>query len=698
MRVLHGILILLFLCAGVPAAAATETYALTGQIWFEGQSNSGGIATDEAGNVYVTTRLNKVQKFSPSGTLLMTLGGNGPGLFGSGTEFGQFDKPLGVAVDGSGTIYVADSGNHRVQKFNAAGGFVTAWGESGPGPGQFFKYLPGIGVDRHGNVFTVDRDFNGHQRVQKFTSTGGFITSWDPPADATYIAIDSADQVYVSTQQGVLVYTPTGALVRSLGAGTYMCGVTVDGADNVYAGEKSQRRIRKFTSSGAEITQWGIAPDDAWGFPGPLDLAADSAGIVYALDDSANRVLQFSPLEPRFTASPVMGLNPLTVQFTDTSPGTPTSWSWDFGDGHTSATQSPSHAYANAGTYSVTLTVTYPGGITKSVTKTNLVNVFQSLHAAYTVGSRIGYAPYTAVFTDQTTGTPTSWHWEFGDGQTSTAKNPVHTYATRGNYTVRLTVSNPYDTKTATKADYIRVLALWNGLIRTEAEDYDYDYPTEGVGYHDITPGNSGGAYRNDDVDITPISTIMKFGYVVTNTAEGEWTRYWVTSPAAVEYDYPLSLRVAGWAAGQTITATVVGMTGSIDISVPNTGSATSYTIVNTMLRLGPGMNIVRFTYHGCAMNFDYFTLDPSGIPVVTPTPTPWPVLTIPGGSGLPTWITVAGKYDDVNGNGRKDFADVVLYFNQMTWIAANEPVEGFDYNGNRRIDFADVVALFNAL
>ena len=59
---------------------------------------------------------------------------------------------------------------------------------------------------------------------------------------------------------------------------------------------------------------------------------------------------------------------------------------------------------------------------------------------------------------------------------------------------------------------------------------------------------------------------------------------------------------------------------------------------------------------------------------------------------------TATGWYDDVNGNGRKDFADVVLYFNQMTWIAANEPVAAFDYNGNGRIDFADVVWLFNHL
>ena len=75
------------------------------------------------------------------------------------------------------------------------------------------------------------------------------------------------------------------------------------------------------------------------------------------------------------------------------------------------------------------------------------------------------------------------------------------------------------------------------------------------------------------------------------------------------------------------------------------------------------------------------------------------PVLpAFPGAAGPPTDTNADALYDDVNGNGRKDFADVVLYFNQMTWIAANEPVAAFDYNGNSRIDFADVVWLFNHL
>ncbi len=82
-----------------------------------------------------------------------------------------------------------------------------------------------------------------------------------------------------------------------------------------------------------------------------------------------------------------------------------------------------------------------------------------------------------------------------------------------------------------------------------------------------------------------------------------------------------------------------------------------------------------------------------------TPMPgVPPGVVAVPGGTGVPRDLTGDGTCEDVNGNGRKDFNDVVLYFNQMTWIAANEPVTAFDYNGNGRIDFADVVWLFNHL
>ena len=77
-----------------------------------------------------------------------------------------------------------------------------------------------------------------------------------------------------------------------------------------------------------------------------------------------------------------------------------------------------------------------------------------------------------------------------------------------------------------------------------------------------------------------------------------------------------------------------------------------------------------------------------------TSGPTALPVSPVPGGNGFPTDTNGDGLFDDVNGNGRRDFADVVLPVDQMTRIAANEPADCFDTNGNGRVAFADVVRL----
>ena len=74
---------------------------------------------------------------------------------------------------------------------------------------------------------------------------------------------------------------------------------------------------------------------------------------------------------------------------------------------------------------------------------------------------------------------------------------------------------------------------------------------------------------------------------------------------------------------------------------------------------------------------------------------TPDQPVALPGMNDIPTDPDADGIFEDLNANGRKDFADVTLYFEQMDWIAGNEPVGLFDFNGNSRIDFADIVALF---
>src|SRR5438876_10723840 len=88
------------------------------------------------------------------------------GSAGSGP--GQFQGPIGVATDSAANVYVADSQNHRVQKFTADGAFIGQWGSTGPGPGQFSN-LPGIGVDPAGNVCTTE---GGTHPVWNLTCAG----------------------------------------------------------------------------------------------------------------------------------------------------------------------------------------------------------------------------------------------------------------------------------------------------------------------------------------------------------------------------------------------------------------------------------------------------------------------------------------------------------------------------------------------
>ncbi len=137
----------------------------------------------------------------------------------------------------------------------------------------------------------------------------------------------------------------------------------------------------------------------------------------------------------------------LTVDFTDQSSdsdGSISSWYWDFNDGATSTLQNPSHTYATDGTYSVSLTVTDNEGATDTTTQSIAVSSGTTNNPP-TADFTYTTSDLTAYFTDQSTdtdGSINSWDWDFGDGSTSTAANPTHTYATDGTYTVGLTVTD----------------------------------------------------------------------------------------------------------------------------------------------------------------------------------------------------------------------------------------------------------------
>jgi PKD repeat protein len=81
-----------------------------------------------------------------------------------------------------------------------------------------------------------------------------------------------------------------------------------------------------------------------------------------------------------------------------------------------------------------------------------------------------------------------------------------------------------------------------------------------------------------------------------------------------------------------------------------------------------------------------------------TPTPTQPGVKPFPGYTTPPTDPNRDGLYEDTNGNGRADFNDVIVFFNNMEWVIANQPVAAFDFSKNGRIDFTDIVKLFESI
>jgi hypothetical protein len=204
-------------------------------------------------DVYVVDKgNNRIQKFTSVGTYLTRWGTSGSGD-------GQFLSPSGAAVDANLDVFVADSGNCRIQKFTNTGAYLTQWGTEGSGDGQF-DHPSGVTVDNKGSVYVVDR---GNHRIQKFTGSGTYLTQWG--------AFGSGDGQFDSPQ-----------------------GVAVDGDDNVYVVDTGNNRIQKFTSTGTYLTQWGVSGNGDGQFTTPSGVALDKSGDVYVADTDNNRIQKFT--------------------------------------------------------------------------------------------------------------------------------------------------------------------------------------------------------------------------------------------------------------------------------------------------------------------------------------------------------------------------------------------------------------------
>lgn len=294
---------LTFLAAGTPYAIATDgTYfyvtiqvagvngvwkfnssgqsvnSFTGGVPFFGGNGSGngqfggpcyGICVDSSGNIYVAdTFNNRIQKFNSSGTYQAQVGS-----FGTGN--GQFRGLGGLACDSSNFIYARDGGlAARVQKFNSSLAYQSQFGTPGTGNGQFDRPI-GVAVDGSNNVWVADF---GNSRVQKFNSSGTYQSQFAVPESPYFIAVDSSTNVYVTDSDSqVQKFNSSGIFLAKVGSygpahGQLKNpqGLAVDTSGDLYLADRGNNRVEKFTYSASPSVATGqsvIVKDQAYGGP-----------------------------------------------------------------------------------------------------------------------------------------------------------------------------------------------------------------------------------------------------------------------------------------------------------------------------------------------------------------------------------------------------------------------------------------------
>jgi predicted membrane-bound mannosyltransferase/DNA-binding beta-propeller fold protein YncE len=241
-------------------------------------------------------------------------------VFGSqGADPGQLQNPRGIKVSPDGYVYVADAGNHRIQKFTAAGQFVAAWGqqstvETEAGVARGFNEPWDVAVAPDGGIYVAD---TWNHRIQKLDADGQFVTAWGlfgeyTPRDtigqgAFYgprsVAIHPDDgRVYVADtgNKRVQVFEPDGQFAFQWGGGGVLdgyldepVGIAIGPKGAVYVADTWNQRVQVFDRGGAFLRQWPIS---SWETGSPEEkpyLAVDSQGHVYVTDPSNYRVLVF---------------------------------------------------------------------------------------------------------------------------------------------------------------------------------------------------------------------------------------------------------------------------------------------------------------------------------------------------------------------------------------------------------------------
>jgi len=210
------------------------------------------------------------------------------GTPGSGP--GQFDRPIGIVIDESQTVYVTDSGNNRIQKFDSTGVFLGEWGTFGSSPGQLWNPT-GIDIGPDGLAYVSD---NANQRISVFTRDGSFVRMFNlphNPTDSYPVGLDCepSGNLWVAALTGFYRFSPTGHLLETVDASDGSAGwVTADG-NNLYGSHCSINGVQKYTLSPPSVQTFA---SDLFCPEGSL---LDADGNVWVCDTGNDRIRKYAP-------------------------------------------------------------------------------------------------------------------------------------------------------------------------------------------------------------------------------------------------------------------------------------------------------------------------------------------------------------------------------------------------------------------
>jgi RHS repeat-associated protein len=267
-----------------------------------------GVALDGEGNAWVAdTAHNRIQEFNSKGELVRAFGGAGSGD-------GQLRSPRGLAIDSKGNIYVADTGNSRVQEFNSKGEFVRKWGSEGTGSGQF-RSLQDLAIDPEGHIWTLEgaSKLLGNNRLQEFSAEGTYLAGFGAAGSengqllaAKGLTIDAKGNIWVadSGNNRIQAFEPSGKFIRKFGSegtgnGQFKApqDIAFDSEGMPWVADTGNNRFQRFNAEGAYLAQFGTTGPNAGQFSEPQAIAVDSKGNLWIADTGNDRVQEATATE-----------------------------------------------------------------------------------------------------------------------------------------------------------------------------------------------------------------------------------------------------------------------------------------------------------------------------------------------------------------------------------------------------------------